>query len=135
MKIYHNGRYVKNVPAKYAKIPDLPDHFEEIDSPRLSCAEYRILDLALFAIRLEPFLERFKESSPMDYWLIEKSSPAVAHEVATEDNQVYYSLLFRNGFPIRINKQIYNMCPVRKKASASSPLVALAPFEQLKLSF
>lgn len=135
MKIYHKGRYVKNVPAKYSKIPDLPDYFEEIDSPRLSCAEYRILDLALFHHRITPFLEQMKRENQLDHWLIEKSSPVMAHEVTTDDNQVYYSLLFRNGFAIRINRRIYKMCPKRRKANWNSPDVALPPYEQLKMTF
>jgi hypothetical protein len=135
MKIYYHGRYVKNVPAKYANIPDLPDYFEDIDSPRLSVKECRILDMALFNQKIASFLVRLKVVFPMDYWLIEKSSPVMAHEVATDDNQIYYSLLFRNGFAIRINKRIYNLCPIKGEAPSSSPLVALPPFEQLKLSF
>ncbi len=135
MKIYYRGRYVKNVPKKYAGIPDLADYFEDIDSPRLSVAEFRILDMALFAQKIAPFLERFKAVFPMDYWLIEKSSPKMAHEVTTADNQIYYSILFHNGFAIRTNKRIYNICPCRDKAPSSSPHVALPPFEQLKLAF
>ena len=135
MKIYYRGRYVKNVPKKYAAIPDLVDYFEDIDSPRLSIAEYRILDMALFHIKIMPFLECERSVSVVDYWMIHKSSPSVAHEVTTEDNQVYYSLLFRNGFSVRINKRIYNQCPCRDKVSSSSPLVVRPPFEQLKLAF
>ena len=135
MKIYYHGRYVKNVPKKYAGIPNLPDYFEEIDSPRLSGDEFRILEMALFAQRIQSFLDRFKVLFPMDYWLIEKSSPKMAHEVTTDDNQVYYSLLFRNGFAIRINKRIYNSCPIKGEAPSSSSLVALPPFQQLKLAF
>jgi hypothetical protein len=135
MKIYHRGRYVKNVPAKYAKIPDLPDYFEEIDSPRMSVDEYWILELALFARKIQSFLSVFEEKSPVDYWLIAKSSPKMAHEVTMKDGNIYYSLLFRNGFAIRINRKIYKMCPIQRKASCDSPLVAIPPYEQLTLAF
>lgn len=121
MKIYYRGRYVKNVPAKFARIPDLPDYFEELDSTRLSAKEWWILKMALFHQRIAPFLNLLANEKPDTFRKIEKSSPQRAFIVKSNDGQLYYSLLFRNGNSVRIPKRIYSKCPKRSKGVVSYP--------------
>lgn len=135
MKIYYCGRYVKNVPAKFTRIPDLPDYFEELDSTRLSAKEWWILKMALFHQRITPFLEQLSKDNPKGFRKIEKSSPQRAFIVKSNDGQLYYSLLFRNGNSVRIPKRIYSKCPCRNKREVSYPnsFVAAPPVQQLTL--
>lgn len=136
MRIYYRGRYVKNVPAKYAKIPDLPDHFEDLHSTRLSVREYWILKMALFHYNMQPFFTQLAMAKPETYRLIEKSSPEKAFFVKSKiDKQTWYSLLFRNGQSIRIPRKIFRRCPKRFRDMATYPGTTIAPppVEQLKL--
>ena len=134
MKIYlKSGRYIKTVPRKYAIIPNLPDYFEDIDHVRLSCSEYKILDLALFAVQNERFICRLQLLSEYNYEKIRKSSPLRAFEVTTSDGQLYYSLQFRNGYSVRCPKDIYNQCPVKDIATFPSENVAPPKLIQLTL--
>jgi hypothetical protein len=135
MKIYYRGRYVKNVPAEFAQIPDLPDYFEDLDSTRLSAKEWWFLKMALFHQRITPFLDQLAIEKPDTFRKIEKSSPQRAFIVKSDDGQRYYSLLFRNGNSVRIPKRVYSKCPCRNKREVSYPnsFVAAPPVQQLKL--
>nr|WP_321357209.1 hypothetical protein [uncultured Draconibacterium sp.] len=140
MKHYHNGHYIKLIPARFSELANIGDYLEDEHGKRLLPVERKNLVYALFCQRVEiVFLQQFRKHNPLESEQIGTARPTRVTKVVTNDGQEYFVLRFNNGAAIRCPGTLYAISPVKNKLKYATGLntckIPPPGNEQLQISF
>ena len=138
MKLYHNGFYIKLIPAEFLELENITDYLEDEHEKQLSIRERKNIKAAILQQRVARVLiPALQKSDPLVMEQIQDAIPVKAYEVKTNDNQTYYVVEFDNRVKVRCSEAIFRISPVRGKlkyaACLSSTRIPPPSREQLQL--
>lgn len=112
MKIYRDGTYVKNIPAKFKPISD---RFEvQVNTKRLSVLERRYLEVELTRYKIKEWLESEPKSAQIDFAINSSDSCQIRDVVKVKRrDSVEYRITFFDGVTIRVPYSVF--CEYPKK--------------------
>lgn len=109
MKVYYQNRHVKTIPERFAAIPDICDHFEDLDSIRLTRHERSLLAAELCREEIETLK---KSQKPAIYELVKNDKPVAAVVVCTK-HSTYQVIKFSSGVELKCSDQLFKDFPVK----------------------
>ncbi len=114
MKLFHNNRYIKQIPAKFGKIENIADYLEDEHSKRLSPPERDSLNKVLLKKQLEDFFAELKAESPALRDMLKDTSPMVVRKIILR-NGSYHVVRTNNGVEVKCPAAIYHSSPIKEK--------------------
>ena len=112
MKYYYKGEYLKDIPKKYALVPNIQDYIDDLDKKRLNKNERTSLDKALLGILLKEFMDKKSK----DYLLapfIGDATPVGIYKAETKHNE-YYFVKLSNERELMCEQELYDLSAVKK---------------------
>ena len=114
MKLYHNGHYVKLIPAEYLELENITDYLESEHEKQLSRRERKNIKAAIMQQRVSKvLLPVLQKSDPLVLEQIKDALPVKAYLVTTNDDQKYYVVEFDNRTRVRCSEYVYRSSPVK----------------------
>ena len=111
MKVYYQNQHVKTIPKRFNDIKDICDHFEDLETTRLTDRERRFLEMELCKDEIEALKARQK---PAIYEQIKDASPIAVSAVHTKHSD-YSVMNFSSGFEIRCSERLFNLFPIKHR--------------------
>jgi len=111
MKIYRNGEYVKNIPAKFKPISE--EFNPESSGKRLTKIERRWLEVRLTRIKLKEWLDSQPKSHQIDFAINSANSNQIRDAVTVNKRggDVQYRFTFFDGVTIRVPYSVFKEYP------------------------
>ena len=100
-KVLLDGKYIKLIPVKYAKIFK-KKHLINPQKKRLTQEERFLLEVS----KVEKDL---KQSQPLIYNLIKRSQPKMVRKITNIYDVTYFELVYKNAKAVKVGEQLFDL--------------------------
>ena len=115
MIVTHKKRLIKRLPDKYCVIDNITDHLEDFEHIRLTDAERKHLDNALFMEYYSRLINYLTEDDQELYEKVKDSLPMYAVKFKANDQRTIFIIRTDNNILLKCYKQLYELCPNKRK--------------------
>lgn len=126
MILKHQGKNLKIIPEKFAKVENITEFLEDEDKRRLTEVERQNLEDALFIQEYEIYLRQIVALKDKEmYEKVKNSKPAYAVKIKMKGGKTNFVIRTTNNISLRCPKSLYLLCKEKRNHATQLSLFEL----------